>query len=85
MGGEGADGVRQCVHNGICSARPQSISIKGGVDSINGSHRIVVLGLAIAGLFGSRMFAQDADRKDRPQNETTMTGCLNKGTVAITR
>ena len=37
---------------------------------------VVVLGLAVAGLFASRMFAQDPS--DRPKNETTMSGCLNK-------
>src|SRR5215469_14347471 len=37
---------------------------------------VVVLGLAVAGLFASRMFAQEPS--DRPKNETTMSGCLNK-------
>ena len=38
--------------------------------------RFAVLGLAIAGLLGSSMFAQE-----RPKSETTMTGCLNKGST----
>jgi hypothetical protein len=38
--------------------------------------RLAVLGLAIAGLVGSRMFAQE-----QPKSETAMTGCLNKGSA----
>src|SRR3954453_11401824 len=54
---------------------------KGGVKSMNESRRVksfAVLGLAIAGLLGSRMFAQD-----RPKSETAMTGCLNKGSAGV--
>ena len=46
--------------------------------------RIGALGLAIAGLFAGTMFAQgpdDSNRRDRIKNETTMTGCLSKGSA----
>lgn len=39
--------------------------------------RFAVLGLAIAGILGSRMFAQE-----QPKSETAITGCLNKGSGA---
>src|SRR5437762_1640782 len=42
---------------------------------------LAVLGLMISGLFAGRMFAQDSNRRDRVKDETTMTGCLSKGSA----
>ena len=38
--------------------------------------RFTVLGLTIAGLWGSSIFAQE-----QPKSETAMTGCLTKGSA----
>ena len=46
--------------------------------------RLLVLGLALIGVCASTIFAQDTNDKngrDRMNNETTMTGCLNKDTA----
>ena len=42
--------------------------------------RLGVLGLMVSGFFGGQMFAQDPSQRDRAKAETTITGCLSKGT-----
>jgi hypothetical protein len=45
--------------------------------------RAAVLTLTVSGVFAVTLFAQnpdDSNRRDRVKTETTMTGCLNKGT-----
>ena len=62
----------------FCSPRA---SLQRGAESSNESRRIrrfVVLGLAVTGLLGSRMFFQEG-----PKSETAMTGCSNKGSAQL--
>jgi len=70
------DGIR---HARISTSHQEGVEAMRLLDQFT---RLLVFGLMLSGVFAARMFAQTPDnsnRRDRMQNETTITGCLNKG------
>jgi hypothetical protein len=50
------------------------------MQEFRGIVRLAIIGLALAGLFAGQMLAQERGGGN-PAKETTMTGCLTKGTA----
>jgi hypothetical protein len=52
------------------------------MQELRGIGRLAIIGLALAGFFAGQMLAQERGGTS-PAKETTMTGCLTKGTAGM--